>query len=122
MIMKYLNLPKAFLLPIVFTLSGGLHALGEFSMSPAPTPSALFVFFLIQAFACMAEVQFKRITGKKVCGWPGWIWKNVWVAISSGWAVEAELESGLGGTIFMPDLGPGRWMCGLVTRYIVDRP
>jgi hypothetical protein len=117
-----LNLPRIFLLPIAFGLSGGLHAMGHLSMSPAPSPSDLFNFFLVQAVGCLAEILFRRVTGRRVCGWWGWMWKNAFLALTSGLPLRTELQSGIGGTVFFPDIGVGRWLATLLIRYVVDRP
>lgn len=119
--MQLLHLPKSFLLPVVFSLSGFLHAIGQLSMSPAPTPSSLFLFFFYQGLGCTAEIAFKRYTGKNVAGWSGWMWRNAFLAITAQETVRAELQSGLGGTSFFPwNTGPGYYAVGLITRYIVD--
>lgn len=90
-------------------------------MSPSPDPTALFLFFVVNGLGCTAEIAWKRATGKKVQGWTGWMWRNFFLSITSGWAVREELRSGLGGTVFLPDLGPGRWVARLITL-LVYRP
>lgn len=119
-IVSTFHLPKLFHLPIAFGLSGALHALGQLSMSPSPAPLQVFFFFLFQSVGCLAEIIFKRVTGKKVGGWIGWAWKIAFLAISAEIPLRTELESGLGGSVFLPDIRIGSGIAKLIIRYLVD--
>jgi hypothetical protein len=80
--------PRLVLVLMVFFFSGQLHTVGQLVITRAlriPLPSAqnpnplimvdrMAQFFIACGCASIAEVIFKRVTGRKVRGWPGRIW------------------------------------------------
>lgn len=98
-----------YITPLIFILSAAYHSLGELSMSPAPDILPLSGFFILSGVGCGLEVTFKKVTGRRVSGWPGRIWMYAFLLSSGRWACASWLDSGLAGSkLGFP--GPGRWM------------
>lgn len=119
----HLNPRKWLAVPIIFFLSGSMHALGQLSMTVPPDPLRVATFFWLSGLGVTGELFFRRITGRRVKGVLGRVWMWMFLYWSSTGALEAEFQSGLGGSKVCPAFidALGRPIVGLVRRYVLDR-
>jgi hypothetical protein len=79
-----------------------MHALGQLSMSQPPDPLRVATFFFLVGVGCALELGFNKLTGRRVRGPLGRIWFIAFTAWASTGALDAELQSGLGGSKIAP--------------------
>ncbi|ESK89278.1 hypothetical protein Moror_1216 [Moniliophthora roreri MCA 2997] len=85
-----------------FLISGILHYLGLWGMARG-SDWRMIGFFLMMSAGIILEDLWKRLTGRKVRGFYGWLWTMLWVI---GWAnilVDAWARKGLIASTFYPE-------------------
>ncbi|WRT65544.1 uncharacterized protein IL334_002489 [Kwoniella shivajii] len=104
LILGLLKLPRSSgnILFLSFILSGAMHSLGQWSMSPNPPLLPLFALFPLSGLGCILEVLFKRYTGKKVGGIWGRIWTWSAMLLIGRLGTIAWVDSGVGGSYLTP--------------------
>ncbi|ORY23420.1 hypothetical protein BCR39DRAFT_549199 [Naematelia encephala] len=114
-----------FLLPLIFFLSGALHALGQITMDPVPSILPLLAFFLASGVGCALEVAFKKVSGKRVGGWSGKVWVWTYMLVTARLACGSWFDSGLAAARLTPVEVPGGWtpgnlLMGPITKWIIN--
>jgi hypothetical protein len=99
-----------------FSASGLLHHYGLLAMGRGGEFWKTFGFFFMMGVGVVLEGLVKRVTGRKVGGWLGWIWTVVWIV---GWGqllADAWTRKGLVGSMFGPEsYRPGKY---IITRLL----
>lgn len=54
--------------------------------------------FGMMGVGVIIESAFKRMTGKRVCGWPGWVWTTSWMLIWGSHIADAFARGGMFGS------------------------
>ncbi|KAF9524844.1 membrane bound O-acyl transferase family-domain-containing protein [Crepidotus variabilis] len=83
-----------------FLASGILHDAGTWGMGRGTDVSYISGFFFMNGVGVLLEVLYKKMTGKRVGGFVGWIWAASWLL---GWGmllVDAWGRRGLVGSKF----------------------
>ncbi|WWC60133.1 uncharacterized protein I303_102697 [Kwoniella dejecticola CBS 10117] len=111
LILRLLRIPinSGTILFTSFVLSGAMHSIGQFTMTPHPPLLPIFLIFPLSGLGCIAEVFFKRTTGRKVRGPWGKLWTWVMMLSIGRLGTVAWLESGVGGSYLTPPAA-GRWV------------
>lgn len=60
-------------------IASGLYHEVSLCMGGAPFDVRALVFFVAQAFGILVEKVFRRITGRRVGGWAGWLWGAIFL-------------------------------------------
>jgi hypothetical protein len=80
-----------------------MHEMGTLTMVGTTSPSYLVTrAFLLFGLGMTAEITFKRLTGRRVHGWPGRIWFWTFVIVCARGLVDAWLGFGVGGARLLP--------------------
>jgi hypothetical protein len=87
-----------------FCLSGILHDWGMWAMGRGSYFGSVGGFFLMMSFGCILEDLFRRVSGRKVQGWWGWLWTMTWMVGWGNWLVDAWARTGLLGSTIMPNV------------------
>jgi len=86
-----------------FTLSGVIHDLGMWGLGRGTEFRTAGGFFVLMGVGAVLEHAFKSLTGRRVCGFGGWVWTMAWTV---GWGtlmVDAWARRGLIACDFFPD-------------------
>lgn len=86
-----------------FLLSGILHDWIAWSTGRGTDFPRAAGFFIIQGAAVVAEQLWMAVTGRKVGGWPGWVWTMGLLTVCGHILIESFLLHGLGGSMIGPD-------------------
>ena len=96
-----------------FLISGLLHDFGLRGMGNGSDFRKIYGSFLMNGVGILLEHIWRRVTGRRVRGFFGWIWTVAWVV---GWAnllVDAWAQAGLiGGRFFPVPLRPSTYIFG----------
>jgi hypothetical protein len=87
-----------------FFLSAILHDWGMWAMGRGSHFGSVAGFFLMMGVGCILEEWFKKMLGKNVQGWWGWLWTMCWIVGWGNWLVDAWAKTGLLGSTIMPDV------------------
>ncbi|KIY52401.1 hypothetical protein FISHEDRAFT_63786 [Fistulina hepatica ATCC 64428] len=101
-----------------FLVSALIHDWGLWGMGKGSDFWRCGGFFLMMAVGQVAEISWKRVTGRKVRGVLGWLWVATW---AGGWApliVEAWFTRGVCGSKFFgsEENRPARLLLSLLVR------
>lgn len=116
--------PRSWLaVPIVFFLSGSMHALGQLSMEIPPDPLQVATFFWLSGLGVCLEMAFKKVIGRRVGGILGRVWFWLYMYHTCTGAVAAEYQSGLGGSKVCPPWieAAGKVVVGIIGRNVIQR-
>ncbi|WVQ94491.1 hypothetical protein IAU59_001570 [Kwoniella sp. CBS 9459] len=116
----HLPLTSPLILSVSFFLSGAMHALGQFTLDPSPPLFPIFILFPLSGLGCALEVQFKRITGRKVRGVLGRIWVWTFMLASGRLGAVAWLESGVGGSYLSPPFA-GEYVKDWLKEWVINK-
>ncbi|KAL1947968.1 hypothetical protein VTO73DRAFT_13692 [Trametes versicolor] len=83
-------------------LASGLYHEVSLCMGGAPFDMRVLVFFVAQAFGILVEKVFRRITGKRVGGWTGWLWGAIFLLGIGQLCTDAWVARGGGGRPMWP--------------------
>ncbi|KZS93639.1 hypothetical protein SISNIDRAFT_64471 [Sistotremastrum niveocremeum HHB9708] len=99
-----------------FLASGLFHDLSMYCMGQG-TSWVVVLFFLSQAFGMISERMWRKITGKRVGGWPGRVWTYLCVVGLGQPCIDTWHRRGLGGGLVIPPmLSPTRRIFPLFQR------
>ncbi|PFH52915.1 hypothetical protein AMATHDRAFT_55783 [Amanita thiersii Skay4041] len=102
-----------------FFVSSILHVLGLWGMGKGTEFSSISTFFMMNGVGIIVEHAWKRLTGRKVGGFFGWIWLVVWTVGWSNFLFDVYSRKGLISSIFFPDaLRPSRLLLRLVSHVL----
>ncbi|TFK45870.1 hypothetical protein OE88DRAFT_1668739 [Heliocybe sulcata] len=90
-----------------FLVSALLHDWATWGMGRGGEFWSVGGFFLMNGAGVVAEELWRKITGRQVRGWPGWVWTMAWLV---GWAsvlVDAWARRGTGSSCGGNNLGQG---------------
>ncbi|OCF34666.1 hypothetical protein I316_03709 [Kwoniella heveanensis BCC8398] len=116
----HLPINSSLILSVSFVLSGAMHALGQFTLDPTPPLFPIFVLFPLSGLGCALEVQFKRLTGRKVRGVWGRVWVWAFMLASGRLGAVAWLESGVGGSYLTPPFA-GEYVKDWLKEWVVNK-
>ncbi|KAL7413706.1 hypothetical protein BDY24DRAFT_414847 [Mrakia frigida] len=88
-------LPSSLQPPFIFFLSGLIHDLGLLPLTPDLAPSLITLFFTAQLVGIAAEVGWKKLTGRRVEGWWGFVWVWVWFGWTGRWVLRGWADKGV---------------------------
>jgi hypothetical protein len=95
----------------VFTVSGLMHHYGLLAMGRGGEFWKVFGFFFVMGVGLVVEGLYKKVTGRKVRGFIGFIWTMVWLLGWGHMVVDAWARKGVVGSMFMPDqYRPGKYI------------
>ena len=81
--------------PLIFLLSGLIHEFGLLPLTPELAPSLITLFFSSQLLGVALELGWKKVTGRRVEGWWGFVWVWVWFAWTGRWVVRGWADKGV---------------------------
>ncbi|KZV80485.1 hypothetical protein EXIGLDRAFT_572399, partial [Exidia glandulosa HHB12029] len=100
-----------------FTASGAFHDLGMYFMGNG-LDSRVFFFFFTQGILVICEHAFRKVTGRRVGGWPGRVWvyfsifvlgqplgtsiSLCWLSLTPMCSVDSWHNRGLAGGLIIP--------------------
>ncbi|KAJ7022603.1 membrane bound O-acyl transferase family-domain-containing protein, partial [Mycena alexandri] len=84
-----------------FLVSGMLHFVGLWGMNKG-TDIRVVYFFLMMGVGVILEGFWRRVTGRRVGGWLGWIWSCVWLVGFGPLMADPWCQSGIMGSVFLP--------------------
>ncbi|KIY72002.1 hypothetical protein CYLTODRAFT_389499 [Cylindrobasidium torrendii FP15055 ss-10] len=100
----------------VFIASGLFHELGMYGMGHG-IDHATIKFFMAQAPFMMLERVFKRVTGRRIHGWPGRLWVYLIMYVLAQPMIDSWHRRGLGGgMIIPPPMSPARILIKFFSR------
>ncbi|KAJ7650405.1 membrane bound O-acyl transferase family-domain-containing protein [Roridomyces roridus] len=84
----------------VFSVSGILHFVGLWGMGMADL--RVYCFFLMMGVCVVLEGMWKKMTGRRVGGWPGRIWAWTQILFWAHLYIEPWCLSGIMASVFVP--------------------
>jgi len=104
-----------------FLASGLFHECGLYNMSGGFEYTAV-AFFGSQGFVLLGERYWRRVTGRRVGGWPGRLWVYFIMFVAAQPMVDAWLRRGLGGgMVIPPQISPARVFLLPLAKSIVSK-
>lgn len=85
-----------FRLALPFGASGMLHAAMGLNSDRPPNPVKQLTFFAVHGLGCFIELQYKRVTGRKVEGFWGRVWFWIVIALTANVSGSAWVDAGWG--------------------------
>lgn len=87
----------------VFFSSGILHDVGTWGMGNGTDVKCITGFFLMNGVGVLLEVLYKKMTGRMVGGFIGWLWTASWLLGWGVFLVDTWAQKGLIATQLFPD-------------------
>ncbi|KAI5121341.1 hypothetical protein M0805_000649 [Coniferiporia weirii] len=84
-----------------FLASGLYHEASSLAMGRGWDPHVV-LFFAAQGVLVLLERVWKRVTGKRVCGWPGRVWVYFVIMVLGQAMIDSWHKKGLGGGLIIP--------------------
>ncbi|KAF9223536.1 hypothetical protein BS17DRAFT_146814 [Gyrodon lividus] len=86
-----------------FAVSGALHDVGMQGMGRGADTFQVMRFFLMHGLGVMMEYVWKKVTGRHVGGFVGWLWMFAWFLLWGNTIVDVWARRGLLGSEFFPE-------------------
>lgn len=86
-----------------FLVSGTLHIVGLWGMGKGADIRVIY-FFLMMGVGVILEGFWKRLSGRRVGGWLGWMWACVWIVGFGPLMTDPWCLSGIMGSVFLPPI------------------
>jgi len=92
-----------------FTVSAVLHHVAVWGLGNGSEFSTAGGFFLLMGVGANMEIMFKKVTGKRVRGFPGWLWTMLWILVWGTLMIDGWARHGMMADNIFPDrLRPGK--------------
>ncbi|KAH9058078.1 hypothetical protein EDB87DRAFT_962841 [Lactarius vividus] len=98
-----------------FAVSAAMHHFAMWGVGYGSEFSTSGGFFLLMGVGVAIEVAFRRLTGKRVGGFFGWLWTMLWVLVCGMFMIDAWGRHGMLASEFFPArLRPGKLLVDAV--------
>jgi hypothetical protein len=95
----FASLPRALYILAIFTISALYHIIIYYAREHIVIAYPYLLFYLANGLACLAERQFRHVTGRRVRGVYGWIWTWSFLFLVGQPTVDSEFSTGWAGCL-----------------------